>query len=208
MKSEDKRIKTLVLGFGGSYFVESTYGWHAWNLRGNYPNLQEYVNKHKFSNVEVRASQRLPTIALSQYAPLRFSSTTQQPRITLELANVFQSLSLSPFNDHHYLMVFKNGHGRWSLPSEWASDIRQVAMQYHNSNATTNGSTGQSSNKPQPHPHSSPHPTNSHSGGRPQMQHHHSSAEDVKEWMDVGLTGVKVATALGTVAVGAGCSVM
>lgn len=57
-RDDGKSVRHLQLGAGGSYWVEATDGSRSWNLKGNYPSLQEYVMVHKFTNVAVR---RLPT---------------------------------------------------------------------------------------------------------------------------------------------------
>ena len=51
--ADGKSVRHLQLGIDGSYWVEGNDGSRAWNLKGNYPNLQEYVKEHKFTGVAV-----------------------------------------------------------------------------------------------------------------------------------------------------------
>ena len=54
LRDDGKSVRHLQLGVDGSYWVEASDGSRSWNLRGNYPGLQEYVKEHKFTNVTVR----------------------------------------------------------------------------------------------------------------------------------------------------------
>lgn len=53
LKEEGKSVRHIQLGVSGSYWVEGSDGSRAWNFMGNYPNLQEYVKEHRFTNVAV-----------------------------------------------------------------------------------------------------------------------------------------------------------
>lgn len=75
-RDDGKNVRHLQLGVGGSYWVEATDGSRSWNLKGNYPSLQEYVKEHKFTNVTVRD----PLVYLWRCAGLTPTRTGAEPQ--------------------------------------------------------------------------------------------------------------------------------
>ena len=100
-------------------------------------------------------------------------------------------------------MVFKgSSNARWTLPSAWAPDIREVAQQYRHSNASSSGGTASGSS-------SGHHTSKPHS-------HHRSSDEasimdDISEGLEVAGKAAKVVGSIASttaMVAGTGCAVM